>query len=53
MASKWNDLEYGLRAHEEEQRIKDNERRLRGGTHGSKRIQLKRGILDSRHRLGH
>jgi len=48
-----DDLEYGLRAREQEQRIKQNEKRLQGGTHGAKRTHLKHSMLDARHRLGH
>jgi hypothetical protein len=48
-----DDLEYGLQAREQEQRIKQNEKRLKGGTHGAKRTHLKRSILQARHSLGH
>lgn len=52
MGSSWKDIEHGLRAREEEARIKRNQRRLRGGTHGAARTNLKRGITEANHRLG-
>jgi hypothetical protein len=52
MANRRDDLEHGLRAQEQEERIERNQKLLGNGKHGIVRTNLKRAITDAQHRLG-
>jgi hypothetical protein len=48
----WKDIEHGLKADEQEKRIRRNEKRAGKTKDLAHRVYLVKGILDARHQLG-